>query len=31
MMETATLIICIVNIGKYLEGKAKKSILKMSE
>jgi cation transport ATPase len=27
MMETATLIICIVNIGKYLEGKAKQSIL----
>jgi P-type Cu+ transporter len=31
MMETATLIICIVNIGKYLEGKAKKSIIKMTE
>lgn len=31
MMETATLIICIVNIGKYLEGKAKQSILQMSE
>ena len=31
MMETSTLIICIVNIGKYLEGQAKKSIIKMTE